>query len=350
MTRPQRFFLLIGLTFALNAVVFAQPTSTPTPAAVDTGRIFILYGDLAVVDPEVDVPANTMFDLILYSRGNEEVARQRVGDGGRYSFNNIIEGNYLIGVELENVEIARVAIHIAQRKHKPIRQDLQLSWTSSFAANREFVSAAQSYDRSYQHRKLFDKAMKQINKNDLLNAIATLRSIVEEDPKDYHSWNELGLVYFVQKNFNAAENSYAKAIQVNPGYITAFVNLGRVRLAQKKNEDAIAALQSGLEKDPKSALANYFLGEAYFAARKESIAIGHMNEALKLDPVGMANAHLRIASVYHLAGRKDLAAIEYNEFLKKKPEYADGQRLRDYIRANNPRTNRRPAPSPSPSP
>jgi len=345
-----RFFLLVGLTLAFNTVLFAQATLTPSPADVPPGRIFTLYGELIVIEPEVAAPANTMFDLILYSRENEEVARQRVGKGGRYSFNNILEGNYLIGVEIDNVEIARVAIHIAQRKLKPIEQDLQLNWTSSLRANREVVAAPDSYSRSYQNPKLFDKAMKQISKNELPGAIATLRSIVEADPKDYQSWNELGLVYFVQKNFAAAEQSFAKAIEVEPEFITAFVNLGRVRLAQKKPEGAIAALRSGVEKDPKSAIANYFLGEAYFAAKKESIAVEHMNQALKLDPVRMANAHLRLASVYNLAGRKDLAAIEYNEFLKKKPEYPDAQRLRDYIIANNPRTKRRSDSNPSPNP
>src|SRR5689334_20020321 len=296
MTRRQRFFLLVGFTLALNAVAFGQLPSTSAPADSPAGRLFTLYGDFAVIEPEVEAPANTMFDLILYSRANEvsEVARQRVGKGGRYSFENIIEGNYVIGVEFENVEIARVPIHIAARKHEPIRQDMQLNWTSSLAANREFVSAPGSYERNSQHRKLFDQAMKQINKNELPKATATLRSIVEADPKDYQSWNELGLVYFIQKDFNAAENSYEKAIEVKPDYITAFVNLGRVRLAQKKNEGAIAAFRAGLEKDSKSALANYFLGEAYFAARKELIAVVHMNEALKLAPERMANAHLRI--------------------------------------------------------
>ena len=347
MTPRQRFILIIGFTLALHTAVFAQQTSTPPLEDVAPGRIFTLYGDLQVMEWEADVPANTMFDLILYSRGNEEVARQRVGKGGRYSFNNIIEGNYFIGMELDNVEIWRVPIHIAQRKHKPIRHDLGLEWNRSLQAQRGTVSAPDSYSRNPQNRKLFDKATKQINKNELPQAIATLRSIVEADPKDYQSWNELGLVYFIQKDFTAAENSYAKAIEVKPEYITAFLSLGRMRLAQKKNEGAIAAFQSALEKDSKSALANYFLGEAYLTAGKESIAVGHLNEALKLDPVGMANAHLRLATVYNLSGRKDLAAIEYNEFLKKKPEYPDAQRLRDYIIANNPR-NRRPKPSPSP--
>lgn len=350
MTPRQRLILLVGFTLALNTAVFAQPTLTPPREDVASGRIFTLYGDLRVFEWEGDVPANTMFDLILYSRGNEFVARQRVGKGGRYSFNNIIEGNYFIAMELDNVEIARLAIHISQRKHKPIRQDVELNWTLSLGAKGGAVSALDSYSRNPQNRKLFDKAMKQINKNELPKAIATLRSIVEAEPKDYQSWNELGLVYFCQKDLTAAENSYAKAIEVKPEYITAFLNLGRVRLAQKNNEGAIAAFQSALAKDSKSALANYFLGEAYLAARKQSIAIGYLKEALKLDPVGMTNAHLRLATIYNLSGRKDLAALEYNEFLKKKPEYPDAQRLRDYIIANNPRMKRSSDPSPSPNP
>jgi cytochrome c-type biogenesis protein CcmH/NrfG len=350
MTPRQRIILLIGFTLALNNAVFAQATLSPPPQEVATGRIFTLYGDFKVLEFDGAVPANTMFDLILYTRGNEAVARQRVGKGGRYSFNNIIEGNYFIAVELDNVEISRVPIHVAQRKDKPIRQDMELEWTRSLQANLGAMSAPDSYSRNPQNRKLFDKALKQINKNELREAIATLRSIVEADPKDHQSWNELGFVYFIQREFTNAENSYAKAIEVRPEHIAAFLSLGRVRLAQKKNEGAIAAFQSALEKDPKSALANYFLGEAYLAAKKQSIAVGHLNEALKLDPVGTANAHLRLAAVYNLSGRKDLAAIEYNEFLKKKPEYPDAQRLRDYIIANNPRMKRKSDPSPSPNP
>ncbi len=154
-----RFFLLIGITLALNTVVFAQPTMAPSPPDLPSGRIFTLYGKLIVIEPDVALPADTMFDLILYARESEEVARQRLGRDGRYSFNDIIEGNYFIGVEIDNVEIARVAIHIAQRKQKPIEQDLQLNWTSSLRANRGIVSAPDAYNRSYENRKLFEKAM-----------------------------------------------------------------------------------------------------------------------------------------------------------------------------------------------
>jgi tetratricopeptide (TPR) repeat protein len=209
---------------------------------------------------------------------------------------------------------------------------------------------APEYVSPNQTRALYERALKEINKNDLAKATATLQSVVEADPKDFPAWNELGMVYFVLRNFAAAENSYGKAIELKPGYVQALLNLGRVRLAAKNNEGAIKILEEALKADPKSASANYFLGEAHLALRKGSVAVEYLNEAIKLDPVGMANAHLRLATLYNLAGHKDLAAIEYNEFLKKRPDYPEAQRLREYIIANNPRSKRQASPSASPEP
>lgn len=349
MTRRFRMILLVGFILSLNAVVFAQlPTSSSQPGA-GSRRGFTLYGDLKVQDSQEDAQANTMFDVILYTRGNEVFSRQRVGNGGRYRFNNVFNGDYYLAVELDNLEVARVPILIAPNAVEHIRQDLEFRWKGG-SRPAPGVIAADAYNRTNQNRALYDRAMKEMKKNELSKATATLRSLVEADSKDFAAWNELGMVYFIQKDYQAAENSYAKAVELKPDYVTALVSLGRVRLAQKNNEGAIQVLEAALKADAKSATANYFLGEAYLAIKKGSMAVGYMKEAIKLDPVGMANAHLRLGSLYNLAGRKDLAALEYNEFLKKKPDYPDAQKLRDYIIANNPRTNSSPTPSPSPNP
>jgi len=110
-----------------------------------------------------------------------------------------------------------------------------------------------------------------------------------------------------------------------------------VRLARKNNEGAIEPLEAALKADPKSATANYFLGEAYLALKKGSKAVVYLNEALKLDPVGMADAHLRLASLYNLVGYKDRAAVEYEQFLQKKPDYPERKKLAEYIEANKPK-------------
>jgi tetratricopeptide (TPR) repeat protein len=355
MTRRQRIILLIGLTLVLQTVVLAQlprsaPSSGPSQPGAGTRRNFTLYGDLKVEEAQASEQANAMFDVILYTLGNEVFARQRVGNGGRYRFNNIFNGDYYLAVELDNIEVARVRILISANSVEHIKQDLEFKWKAGPRAAAGVVSAADAYNRSNQNSSLYDRAMKEISKNELPKATATLRSIVEADPKDFPAWNELGMVYFIQKDLEVAANSYAKAIELKPDYVAALVSLGRVRLAQKQNEAAVQVLETAVKADPKSASANYFLGEAYLGVKKGSLAVKYLNEALKLDPVGMANAHLRLATLYNLAGYKDRAALEYNEFLKKKPEYPEAQKLRDYIIANGPRAQPKPEPSSSPNP
>jgi tetratricopeptide (TPR) repeat protein len=303
-----------------------------------TRRPFTLYGDLKVDESQAgDANTNVMFDVILYTRGNEVFGRQRVGNNGRYRFNNVFNGDYYLAVELDSVEIARMPVLIAANAVEQIRQDLEFRWKAPPRTAGGVVTAGDEYKRSNHNRALYQRAANEINSKNFTQAVATLRSVVEADPKDYPAWTDLGMVYFLQKELEAAENSYTSAVQAKPDHLAALVSLGRVRLARKNNEGAIEPLETALKADPKSATANYFLGEAYLALKKGSKAVVYLNEALKIDPVGMADAHLRLGALYNVAGYKDRAAAEYEQFLLKKPDYPERKKLMDYIEANKPK-------------
>ena len=142
MPRRQRIVLFIGAMVVLHTAVFAQLPQSSSQQGTETGRIFTLYGDLQMFELDGSAPSNTFFDLILYPRsGNDPVARQRVAKGGRYRFYNIPEGNYLIAVEYNNIEISRVAMLISQKKLEPIRQDIELEWTSTLRSTLGIVPA-----------------------------------------------------------------------------------------------------------------------------------------------------------------------------------------------------------------
>jgi len=303
-----------------------------------TRRAFTLFGDLKVDESQAgDANTNVMFDVILYTRGNEVFGRQRVGNNGRYRFNNVFNGDYYLAVELDSVEIARMPVLISTNSVEQIRQDLEFRWKGAARTAPGVISVGDDYKRSNQNRALYQRASSEINSKNFTQAVVTLRAVVEADPKDYPAWTDLGMVYFLQKDLEAAENSYMSAIQAKPDHLAALVSLGRVRLARKNNEGAIEPLETALKADPKSATANYFLGEAYLALKKGSKAVGYLNEALKLDPVGMADAHLRLGALYNVAGYKDRAAAEYEQFLLKKPDYPERKKLMDYIEANKPK-------------
>jgi tetratricopeptide (TPR) repeat protein len=332
--------LLVAIILTLNSVALAQATSSSQPGA-GSRRNFTLFGDLKVDASQVSGQENTnvIFDVILYTRGNEVFQRQRVGNGGRYQFNNVFNGDYYLAVELDSSEIARITILIPINAVEHIRQDLEFRWKPGPARSSAggVVAAANAYNRTSQNRTLYQKATQEIDAKKFAEAATTLRSLVESDPKDYFAWSDLGMVYFIQKDLEAAENSYNSALTAKPDHVAALISVGRVRIARKNYEGAIQPLEAALKAEPQSATANYFLGETYLALKKGSKAVGYLNEALKLDPTGMADAHLRLASLYNLAGYKDRAALEYEQFLQKKPDYAERKKLEDYIQANKPK-------------
>ena len=336
MTNQLRILVVIALILTVQSVILAQATNSSMPGA-GTRRAYTLFGDLKVDESQAgDANTNIMFDVILYTRGNEVFSRQRVGNNGRYRFNNVFNGDYYLAVELDNVEIARMPVLISTNSVEQIRQDLEFRIKGS-TRSAPGVIEADAYNRTSQNRALYQRATHEIEQKNFTQAAATLKSLVEADPKDYPAWTDLGMVYFIQKDLEAAENSYTSAVQAKPDHVMALVNLGRVRLARKNNEGAVEALEAALKADPKSATANYFLGEAYLGLKKGSKAVVYLNEALKLDPIGMADAHLRLAALYNLAGYKDRAAAEYEQFLQKKPDYPDKKKLTDYIEANKPK-------------
>jgi len=314
-------------------------------AAPVTGRLLgqttgsnILYGDVTVDEGKVAGSKANTYDIILINLYGQVIGRQKVSSTGRYRFTNLETGHYDLVVEVENVEISRTRVEIMSPPGNAtdIRHDISLGLrpTSASSAKSASVSAADFYQRSSANQKLFDKAQVATDKKKYEEAQGLLNQLLANDANDFQAWTELGTVKLMQQNLNDAEKDYLQALQVRPKFLLALMNLGRLRVAQKKYEESLEPLTRALEVQPTSANVNFLLGESYLQLKKGSKAVVYLYEALKLDPVGMAQAHLRLAALYNAAGLKDKAVIEYEEFLKKKPDYPDRKKLEQYISQN----------------
>jgi tetratricopeptide (TPR) repeat protein len=328
-------FRVISLTVLLFLSPFSVRQAQCQRGQIRTGGNNILYGDVKVDEGPTSNPKPLALDILLYTEAGSLVSRQTVQSNGRYRFNNLTDGRYQIVVEVENSEVARFPVDFSSPFKNEIRQDIEFEWRDTArAAGGGVVSVADKYNRPAKHVAAFDAAMQAIQRKEYDQAIITLRQIVESDPNDFPAWERLGTVYFIQKKFAEAETSYSEALKRRPNYSLVLISLGRVRIVQKNFDGAVQVLDQAVKIEPTSAQANYFLGEAYLQLKRGSKAVGYLYEALKLDPVGMADAHLRLAALYHGAGMKDKAANEYEEFLKKVPDYADRKKLEDYIAQN----------------
>lgn len=330
----KRIIWLFALSLMICGTVFTQPQDRKSQLGMGGGS-YILFGDLQVDEGNKSESKPLLYEVLLTNSGGLPAGRQYVSAGGRYQFTNLASGIYELVVLLDHVEIARTRVEIlAGPAQERVRQDLSLAWKGAAPAKAASVSAADFYQRSDSNEKLFVSAKEATDQKRYDDAITTLRQLVTADPHDFQAWAELGTVYLFKQNYEESETAYVKSITERPQFFLGQMNLGRLRVIRKNFEGAIDPLTAAVTIKPTSADANYYLGESYLQIKKGSKAVGYLNEAIKLDPVGRADAHLRLATLYNAVGMKDKAALEYEEFLKKKPDYPDRKKLQDYISAN----------------
>jgi|KBSSwiStaDraftv2_1062776.scaffolds.fasta_scaffold24558_2 tetratricopeptide (TPR) repeat protein len=305
------------------------------PSAMAQGSLTI-FGDVRITsDGNTIVPKDVL--LLLRRVPDGEVGRQMVSSRGRYRFTNLKEGEYEIIAEAEGKEIGRLSqIRIGGMtlSNSPYgyQNDLEIRWRPAAAQPvAGVISAADVYERPAATKSLFAKAEEAVAKKKYDQAATLLKQVVAADKADFQAWTALGTVYFAEEKFDDAQQAYQQAITAKPDSPRAHYNLGRLLSSQKKYPEAIESLEKSVELQPTSGDANMLLGEAYLQVKKGSKAIPHLNEAANL---GHPEAHLRLGWLYNAAGMKDKAALEYEEYLKKNPEYPEKNKLKEYITAN----------------
>lgn len=315
----------------LPIILFVLSTLTAPEANAQGGQT--LFGEVKIDETDKTSAPRSIL-VILYRDGGGEIGRQSVSNRSRYRFINLLKGDYQLAVEVDSNEIARLRIVINDLSPSPygFQQDLILALRPRTTTTKgAVVSTAELYNRSANNRSLFRKAQEAAEQKKFDEAISFLRRIVEADKSDFQAWTLLGTVYFVKGDFADADKAYTSAIEANPTFALALLDLGKLRSSQQKYAAAIEPLTRALEAQSQSAEANLLLGEAYLKLKQGSKAVPYLSEAVKL---GRPEAHLLLGWLYNAAGMKEKAVAEYEEFLKKKPDYADRKKLQNYITAN----------------
>ena len=292
-----------------------------------------LYGDIRVETEPGDEPAKPLsLEVQLYIINGTLIGRQTVSANGRYRFMELANGEYDVVVMSENREVARMRVRVQSVYKTDFRQDITLEARTDHRTNKPAtISASDVYERTPANKSLFTKAQKAVDEKKYDEAMDLFSRLVAADPKDFQAWTELGTVQLMRKSVDEAEKDYRRAIQERPTFTLALLNLGRLLSAENKYEAAIEPLAEAVKSSPTSADANFLLGEAYLQIKKGSKAVPYLNEAARL---GKPDAHLRLATLYNAVGLKDKAAREYEQFLKKRPDYKDRKALEQYISEN----------------
>jgi tetratricopeptide (TPR) repeat protein len=327
---------LCFLTGLFNSSVIAQDDETRQASGLPTliGASG-LSGKITIEGLDASQPKPALYVVVYFS--GAVIDRRQVNDQGYYYVQKFPREGGILAVEMNSMEVGRY--QIPPSVMGSIRQDLTINWRQAQNSNEKtgVLSAKNFYQRSAENEKTFEKAMLAVREKKPDNAIKVFKQLVENDPKDFVAWTELGTLLFKKEDFSKAEEAYNKALEQKPDYIVALVNLGKLFLAQKQADKAIPVLTKAVEIEANSADAQHYLGEAYLQTKKGSKAVIHLNKAIELAPVEKAEIHLRLAALYNAAGLKDKAVDEYKMFLEKIPKYPERAKIEGYIKENSPK-------------
>ena len=125
-------------------------------------------------------------------------------------------------------------------------------------------------------------------RGDILMARKMYREAIEtyqEGPRDSAILlNKTGIGYHQLMQLPLAKRHYEQAVKINPQYSEAMNNVGTVYYAQKNYRRAIVYYKKALALSPRSASIHSNLGTAYFARKNYKDAFEEYQRALEFDP------------------------------------------------------------------
>jgi tetratricopeptide (TPR) repeat protein len=148
-------------------------------------------------------------------------------------------------------------------------------------------------------------------KKDYQNAESVLKQVLSQTKRYADVQNMMGVIQHADGRFSSAIQHFKKAIEINPRYTEAIMNLAVLYNDLGQYKDA-KKLYDQLKKQPK--------------AKDQTI-----------EPVlrgKLSNMHMEVGDVYRATGAHKLAIEEYDKALKLNPGYVDirtklGQSLRE---------------------
>ena len=115
-------------------------------------------------------------------------------------------------------------------------------------------------------------------------ALAATKELEKNDPKNPVAQNIEGEIFLYKGDNLRARESFEKALLIQPGFVTATINLAQLDVIEKKSDSAIKRLESLLGTDPKSSKAMTALANIALANGKPNEARSWLEKAVVRNP------------------------------------------------------------------
>ena len=134
-----------------------------------------------------------------------------------------------------------------------------------------------------------------------------------------------------ENTFDAAEEAYRRAIQLDPSLANALTNLGNLMFKRERLVEAEELYRRALKLDSDQPEAHYNLGFLLFERREVPAALESFQRALESDP-SFADAHFNLAMTMQDLGREEEARQHWEAYLRLDPESKWAEIARRHLR------------------
>jgi tetratricopeptide (TPR) repeat protein len=228
--------------------------------------------------------------------------------------NYLKEENYKAAInlakEIINKDRGNIEVHyyLAEAYYQQSRYDIAL-------AEFKFAEKSGSYDK-IDERKLRERLAELYNKtNEIDEALKEYILLTKKYSDDHEYFFQVGEL-FEQKNMTShAVKYYTEAVNLNPNYIPALLNLGVLLFKLKNFMGAESYLQKAVYKEPENYKGFFYLGMIEKAEANYKNALKYFEKALK-DKEYKIKSLMERGIIYIYQKKYDEAIIELDRALK----------------------------------
>ena len=173
---------------------------------------------------------------------------------------------------------------------------------------------------------VFLQGMEFVSNGNHQAAVTLFKNALEKDPNYIDARLQLGIAYLETGKYDKAESELEKALHQQPDSHPAILNLSKIYLGTNRPEKAIDQLAKLLESDSDNAEALFVLARCHIALNDLPTAERLFRESLLVRP-DYAPAQLDLARVLYMTARDDAANQLVDAVLTQNPKNTDAYYL-----------------------
>jgi tetratricopeptide (TPR) repeat protein len=254
---------------------------------------------------------------------------QYADQSGRFRFENLQPGSYVLSVESTGYEPATVAIEVAPPR-TPAPAIIELVRKKTQSEGRPQAVPLNQYTMARTARKEFETARKDANRNDCGRAVRHFENGLRLFGNDAAALNDLGNCYRKLGEMDSAETAFKRAIELSDSvYIS--LNLAELYESQERFREAEDVFIDAIRRSPEHGDAYYGLAALYFQQGLFEAAKTKALQASSL-PHKIADVHLLLAKIYLRSNDQAALTSELEMYVKEDPKSAVSARVKQALR------------------